>query len=447
MNKGTKKAKGEPKSHRKAAVAKPSGGSLFILFAVIAASSALFVSLIYLINRPAPPPVKYADLPQEMLPRGVMEHPEFFHWFTAWKKVDGYLRVQEFTLVSEAEFNWSGLEAASNVDGQESPASSRYVWSQDGKRYVDFLADYGSERPKVLLGSAEERGELFSRAALGGFHDAFWLDDDRFVVVGVRPELRADGSRLCLSDGENEKCFDRLTLDVVDVAAGRVKSFESEKHYLASNPYDVQNRLDWLDSLTGLEKAKAGVAGEVVYKDKTGVIDSVEPPGIVRLTIDDETKEYVLADRVQILDDNGQAVSLGFLRRGLKVKAVVIASDDGEWQVVQRITVTEAPSVLLYSPKDGDKVSALNILGAVRMDVDELTIRVTNQRTSERFVNDVISLKHEGSDWQEFGTTVDLADDCRAGDELSVAVFDANNPDVGYTVNVEYEAGSTGSGE
>ena len=413
---------------------------MFTLVSVITAAAAALVALIYVINRPSPPPPKIADLPKEMLPREVMDNSEFFGWYNSWRKVDGYLRPQEFSLEHEGSFSWEAFSEVQADTFDEMPLANRYAWSPDREFYADFLDGYDGEIVTVWLGSSEGRGEVFSRRKPGYYHDAFWLGGDRLVLLGSRPETRADGSPFCVEQEGQEKCYDRLTLDIVDVAVGGVRSYVSEKHGFGSDPYELAIRQRWSDSLTDVEKAQAGVAEDedIEYMDTEGVIESVSAGGLIEIRTNQGPLKAVFADRVQILSDKGEAAGFSHLIPGLSVKVVAVQPEDESWTVIQRLTVMGPLGIVLYGPAAGDEVPELRVYGAAPRDVSELVVRARNRRTGRRFFDETIRLSSDGSPWQEFSLDVDLEENARANDGISVAVYDAEDQENGHVINVVY---------
>lgn len=126
-------------------------------------------------------------------------------WITWWQKCDPGLNTDSMKNLGEAFIDLQPIEMLTSSQINEGPGRMLYMRSPNGRRYVNpylgrlyykkledgwqSVVDEGCGA--ALYETGENKASLMIRCSLlEGLHDAFWLDNDRLVVLGYEAITR-----------------------------------------------------------------------------------------------------------------------------------------------------------------------------------------------------------------------------------------------------------------
>ncbi len=387
------------------------------------------------VNRMPPPAPPQAE-EDDPLFADVRKNADFKSWIATWRGIDPYVSVAEFTRTQSGAIRTTGTPDMAVTPSPEQlgkPLADRYVWSPARSRFIDYLASFGEPDSSVQAFNRDGKGKIETLAYCGTpcrFEGAFWLDEDRAVVLGIELAAKADGSPLCLppaADGQGDaKCYQRLNATVYDFARGTQATYRSETHLFASQPFGRAMSERWAAGLAPEERAALGldVGGDVELV--SGVISDVaDDARILTLSGGKIPRIVTVADKAPIRDPQGKALPFSALREGLSVEAQAVERPDGS-VVAAAIRVIRMPAIFVSAPADGASVgSKFAVKGEARVFEGNVRVRVTNGRTGKKVIDAfTTAAAAEPGTYASFAYAAALPSGAaRTGDSLSLEVF------------------------
>lgn len=181
------------------------------------------------------------DIAQDTLPSEISSQAEFRAWLAKWQEIDAEVDITEFTLREQAGIDATAPGRAVLPGELTGSGSQRFLEAPDHARSVDVRMRRGQPESAVLL--YNRRGDelvetIASCEESCSYEAAFWLDNDRVVVLGQAQDMDADGKPMC-ADGANAwSCDRRLTADIYDLGTGTRRRYSSVMHRFPRAPYD-----------------------------------------------------------------------------------------------------------------------------------------------------------------------------------------------------------------
>lgn len=381
----------EANSNRETSPQKPSQGAhgerhvSFLLFFVLVIA---FATLLFgLVRLTSPSPVR-EELPvperEGSLPEEVRAHKDFRTWIDAWRTVDPYVSRSEFRVAEERIIDVDRL-SASGVNPEEGeivpPRTNRYAWSPDRGRFADFLSAYGGPDHAFRVWNRDGSGRIEMLEYCGTpcrYDGAFWLDNDRLVLLSAIEALKADGMPYCPGADEGDAvCYQRLLVTVYDFGRGRSQTYRTEPHAFHTDPFEESHRKRWASGLTSEEKilTRYVVPDDLIAIDGNilSVID-----GVMAVRSADGDFAVRTFPQTTYRDEFAGALAADNIRRGFTVRVSGIA-DGGTRLSATDIRILKAPNVIVYAPADGDVVaSSFTVTGIARTFEQNVRIRVRN---------------------------------------------------------------------
>jgi hypothetical protein len=368
------------------------------------------------------------------------KHPDFKAWVGKWREVDPYVSVAEFTRMQADAIRTAGPDAAVTPSPGllAEPLASRFVWSPGKSRFVDYLSRFGEPDSSLEVFSRDGGGKLETIAYCGTpcrFDGAFWLDDDRAVVLGIEEGLKADGTPLCLPPSGAQgaaRCYQRLDATVYDFAHDTQTKYRSENHLFAAQPFEKDARDRWAAGLAPEDRAAlgldvggnvevvAGTIGEIVADARILTLVGGRIPRIVTVT-----------ENAPIKDEAGKLLPFSALVKGFVVEAQTVKRADGS-VVAAALRVVQAPNIIVDAPRDGDAVGArFSVTGVARVFEGNVRLRLTDGRTRkvllDRFTT---AAAPDAGLFGPFSFKASLpAGSAKKGDLLTLEVFDVSASD------------------
>lgn len=320
----------------------------------------------------------------------------FLDWLKRWRKVDPYVTSAEFELLHEGVITPARPPEFALTLPPEAlipPRADRYVWSPDKSRFADYLSSYGEPDSAFTVYGRNGDGKLETLAFCGTpcrFDGAFWLDDDRVVLLGNEEGLKEDGSPLCIgTEGESRRCYRRLTVTLYDFARDEQRTYVSGLRVLHANPFDALSRDRWIKGLTQQERDALGVmpSGETAVM-RGVIIEYAAEARVLALGGGATPRFAVLAPTAIVRDVRGDITSHTTLRKGQEVELTAIADDDGA-PLALSVRIISDPAITLDSPADGAEVGGEFVIdGSARVFEGTVRVRLTNARTGRVLIDD-----------------------------------------------------------
>lgn len=387
-----------------------------------------------------PPPATNAPAtPEDAVYAELARSEGFLDWLKRWRKVDPYVTSAEFELLSEGAVTPARPPEFALTLPPEAlipPRADRYVWSPDKSRFVDYLSSYGEPDSAFTAYDRNGDGKLETLAFCGTpcrFDGAFWLDDERVVLLGNEEGLKEDGSPLCIGDeGENRRCYRRLTVTLYDFARDVQRTYVSGHRLLHANPFDALSRDRWIKGLTQQERDALGVmpSGETAVM-RGVIIEYAADARVLALGGAATPRFAVLAPTAIVRDARGEIASHTTLRKGQEIELTAIAGDDGA-PIALSIRVISDPAIVLDAPADGAEVGGeFSIDGDARVFEGTVRVRLTNDRTGRTLIDDFTTAAVADVGLHApFSYDADVpASRVRNGDALTLEVFQESAED------------------
>lgn len=413
------------------------------LLAALVGAATLCAGMVILVKPDAFRTAAPAAEQQPGLVATLASHPEFTGWVQAWTGVDEYLKAGEFTLSTSLPLTAATAAGAGTpADAAGTPRATRWQTSPSGSRTADLLAGFGTADATVLISQAGGPfAEVARRARPGYFQAGFWLDDSIFIAMGTAAERRDSGDQLCIAvAGGAPSCLYRLTLDVFDFAAQHHDTYVSEKHGLASDPFRDALRRRWEASLTADERLAAGLdsqnyaaesaEGELVALTANGftlAVSSVAGAAAI-------PQPVIIHARTEVLDEQLATAGPALLRPSMTVNVVGFRDSTGRL-IASQVSVLKAPRLTVAGvPADSVFPAAgLALTGEARQGVKSLSVKLKSRRTGAVLAALEVVFNANSEPWQKFQVHVQPEPALRAGEPLTLIIFDPTNLETGET--------------
>lgn len=364
---------------------------------------------------------------------------EFMSWVKGWAGVNEYLKIGEFQLATSLPITTATVAGADAIANFQQPRGARLLVSPDGAQAADLFAEFGSADARVLVArSGGQFEELTQRARPGYFQGGLWMEDDVLVAMGTAAERRDSGEPLCIAvAGGAPACLYRLTLDVFDFTAMRHDTYFSEKHGLPTDPFREALRQRWESSLTPDERLEAGLTDVGATTETVeGEVVSLAVNGFVMKTSSEMAadREVIIHGQTVVADERMDAVGAAFLRPAMKVGVTGYRDSTGRL-IATQVAVLDGPMLSVAGvpedaifPKEG-----LTLKGEVRQGAKSLTVKLKSRRTGAVLASIEVVFSASNDPWQNFELHLAPEAALRAGEPLTLAVFDPANLEVGET--------------
>lgn len=303
----------------------------YFAFGVVALALMLFMAI-----RQSPEGreiVRQNKMVSDPLLASVVSAPDFRSWLSQWQKVDAY--VGEAELTKSVELALVASNAASpQTAALQPPLANRYVWSPDKSKFIDFLSSYGEPDSVLTVFNRGGDGRTETVDFCGtpcGFDGAFWLDESRAVALGHAEGTKADGTPLCVGEGDGQKCYSHLTVTVYDFGKGARTVYVSDNHLFSKNPMAQAVRDRWISGMSQQEREVLGEAptGESLIIHGR-IIDLIAASRILSVATDIGTQRFVtLVPTAVIHGLDGQQGAIDVLHKGATVELSAIRAADG----------------------------------------------------------------------------------------------------------------------
>jgi hypothetical protein len=366
-------------------------------------------------------------------------HREFTDWVQAWAGVDEYLKAGEFTLSTSLPLATATVAGAMTPAEAESPRAGRWITSPSRVQTADLLANFGTADATVQISRfGGPFVEVGRRVRPGYFQAGFWLDETTFVAMGTTAERRDNGEPLCIAvAGGAPTCLYRLTLDVFDFAVQHHDTYVSEKHGLASDPFREALRQRWEASLTADERLAAGLVGqEFVAEAVEGEITSLAENGFTMTSGGAQAVEQsvLIHARTTVSDEQFSVVGAAFLRPHMTVNVTGYRDSTGRL-IAAQVTALKAPRLTVAGVPDDALFPAagLTLKGEVRQGVKSLAIKLKSRRTGTVLSALEVVFNANDEPWQQFTVHLTPVTALRAGEPLTLAIFDPTDLETGET--------------
>jgi len=176
------------------------------------------------------PPQQKSSLSED-----ITKHPEFIFWFSQWQNVTPSLSLEEFYRQTEGQIRLysPGSSRKPSEEELQSSATQRYLFSPDKKKFINYLASLGEPDSSVdiynRMGDRMLETLLFCGTPCT-FYYAFWIDNNRFVILGITEVTLPDGNQKCDIPNNFDTCYDQLTVDFYDLTKNTQIRYLSAEH-------------------------------------------------------------------------------------------------------------------------------------------------------------------------------------------------------------------------
>lgn len=373
-------------------------------------------------------------------PTGIMsvvaERAPFVSWLNRWREEDEYLRVSEFRLAASWPLDSTSSMRAETAADRESPRRSRLSFSPSGERFADWMGV-----PEVLVSRLliADGGEVFpaaSKSTPDYYQEGFWIDETMFAALGTEAARQPDGRQLCLGEGEGRTCYQRLTVEIVDLAARRRDVYLSEKHAYRADPFADGQRRRVLSSMTDLERVAVGVIAPGLPRERfEGAVTSRDDNGQVIMSGADGPVVAALLPTTSIADEEGKTATESFVRRGVRFLVDGVRDDVGRLVLVS-MSAVEVPPVMIYSPDDA-------VLAGVPVQVRAIaragiaSVRVQLKSGVVLLAEETVGFAEDSEPWHAVAVGLQPSRELRAGEAVRLFVFDDADPTKGETVSLK----------
>jgi hypothetical protein len=321
---------------------------------------------------------------------------DFQTWLSKWQTLDPYVNENEFTLESSGVIltaTSAGIAAPPDPSVLQSPLANRYVWSPDNSMFLDYVADYGEPGSSLRVYGRDGRGLLETLASCGPsceLNGAFWSDASHAVVLGSAADLNADGTPFCIRNqtsvgDQSQRCYRHLTLTAYDFSADQQRTYISEKHSFATDPFAADVLMRWISGMNAADQA--ALAGSQQVIDLRGSVISVAADAGIIGVSDSNHQVWlaaVLPDAV-IRDATGAPIGLSGIAVGSQAELMAAKNDKGALTAMSvSVVCGPAVTVTLTAPTDGSVVHRrFTVSGTASVSAGKVSVRVTDQRSQK----------------------------------------------------------------